>query len=220
MANSTQSLLEPLKTEFNIQAEETDMPFISAPDIPPQQAPLITVASAAQSSIKELYGTIGECTVVEKLNDSGYRKLYVRDVAWNIFSHKNPSLIGGMPETKVHPEKFTGDDKYFGAGDIDRATVQVLLPPKHGVLTKEFSPFQEIFYHPNAGYVGKDTAVFLVNMGGYNIKVDYYIEVVDVKKYGNPKVDGIHYKHCPVDEWVISNSGDTTYITATSTDSE
>lgn len=158
------------------------MLIMDMPNFPPQQEPLIILAKATQPSTKELYGTVGECVVVDNTNEASLdkaenskRDLVVRDTAWNIFHMKDSNYSS------------PGYDSGFRVGNInysdintDNALVTILQQPKHGALSKDLS--QDIFYYPDAGYSGKDKAVFLVNMEGYNIKVVYYFNVVDFNK--------------------------------------
>jgi len=70
--------------------------------------------------------------------------------------------------------------------DFDNAKITVLQPPSHGVLVGEGDLTN---YHPHAHYDGKDSAIFFVEVGGYKIKVVYYIYVGGV---GNNEME-----YCP-----------------------
>lgn len=176
------------------------MLIMDMPDIPPQQAPIIMLAQAAQPSTKELYGTVGVCSVspkaeqmdAEKIKE-GYYSLSTRAYADNIFSIKPLD---------------------HGIVDYENAEVTVLQQPKYGTLSKDLSPGKDISYYPDPGYIGNDKVIFLVNIEGYKIKVVYLIKVVDIKDFNaNPS----HRGECPkfTNWWVISSSkGDTNSLTS------
>lgn len=193
------------------------MLIMDMPNFSPQQEPLIILAKVTLPSIKELYGTIGACFVTEKSNEtnqknnnvSGYG-IGVRDIAWKVFTLKDPEYVdygGRTLSDLVHKNSIEkGTPDYF-AINADSATVKVLESPKHGALSKDLT--KEISYYPNLGYVGTDKVMFLVDMVGYNIKVVYYFNVADVN-LEKGDIQKIWYKYCPKDNWLISNSGNLT----------
>lgn len=181
------------------------------PNIPPQQTSVVLRAKAAQPSSTELYGTVGVCNLSPKVDETNLAErsmdesiispLSPEQMAWNIFPLKYPEYSRGDISTLELLRSEKGPD--FQTIDTTKATFKILQQPKHGTLTED-QP-KEIFYHPNAGYVGEDKAVFLVNMQGYNIKVIYYFKVADVDlEKGN--IQNIWNKYCPKDNWLISNS--------------
>ena len=127
-----------------------------------------------------LYGSLGVCAAIKgtksMASNKGKSNLLVRDYAYSIFRMKNPSLFAGMPEFKYGVSDPKNDNEYFDSDDIHNAEIEVLESPKHGKISTSESGFQEISYLPNSGYVGADRAVFLVKMGGYQIKVVLLLE--------------------------------------------
>jgi hypothetical protein len=64
------------------------------------------------------------------------------------------------------------------------ATFTILQQPKYGKLSTTTSLFPEpekdlLFYVPQAGYMGKDQIVFLVEMGDYTIKLFKNLYMID-----------------------------------------
>lgn len=182
------------------------MLIMDMPDIPPQQVPIIMLAQAAQPNIKELYGTVGVCSVSPKVEQmdaekikEGYFSLSTRVYASNLFAIK-----------PLDPEL----DPRMVAMDYENADVTVLLQPKHGTLSKDLSPGKDISYYPDSGYIGNDKVIFLVDIEGYKIQVVHLIKVVDIKGSNtNPS----HRRECPksTNWWVISSSkGDTGSLTS------
>ena len=210
-SQNTESLLTQLQTAFDIQEGEVDMLIMNMPNMPPQQAPVIMMVKATQPSTKELYGTVGDCVVVDNTKrasidkaENSNRYLAVRGTAWNIFHMKDPNYSS------------PGYDSGFRVGNInysdintDNALVTILQQPKHGTLSKDLS--RDISYYPDAGYSGKDKAIFLVNMEGYNIKVVYYFDVVDFNKaQGTIK---LWEMDCPgASPWMITSTANLTDV--------
>lgn len=75
--------------------------------------------------------------------------------------------------------------------------------PKHGRLE-----LGEIggAYLPNSGYIGRDSATFLVEIGGYRVKVVYALNVLNHPVGGTEGYDPYEdEKNCPKGEhWKIS----------------
>lgn len=149
------------------------MLIVNMLDMPPQQAQVIMLAKAALPSTKELYGTIGACFVMEKSKETNLEKnnasgygIGVRDIAWKVFTLKDPEYVdygGRTLSDLVHKNSIDkGTPDYF-AIDAGSATVKVLQSPIHGSLSKDLT--KDISYYPNADYVGTDKAIFLVDMG-------------------------------------------------------
>ena len=179
------------------------MLVMDAPQGAPSQPSAAMSAMVQSPTPRELYGVLGVCVIIENPGrlvegqpDAEPARLDVRDSAAVIFSYKDKSLQGGMPEKKAHPERFLGDDQYFGSDEIHHAEIKLVKGPKHGSLRFKVSAFQEVYFSPDPGYVGSDKAVFVVAMGGYNIKMNYHLKII---KPGS----GQGKNYCPVTEWLV-----------------
>lgn len=167
------------------------------PNVPLQQAPVIVLAQAAQPSTKELYGTVGVCylsPIAEQINpkrdQEGYYDVNPRAYANNIFSFKP-----------------LADSQFLG---YETAEVNALQSPQHGALSNDLSPSKgNTSYYPKSGYEGKDKVVFLVNIGGYKVKVVYFIKVNALyDRDSHPHVK-MYDKYCPhTNPWKISSTLD------------
>jgi hypothetical protein len=88
--------------------------------------------------------------------------------------------------------------QYLG---YETADVSVLQPPLHGTLSNDLSPRSAVPYYPDPGYVGNDKVIFLVNIGGYKVKVVFFIKVLG----GNTDPSLLYNKYCPnINPWKIS----------------
>jgi hypothetical protein len=138
--------LEQLQTEFDIQPGETDMLIADMPNIPPQHVPIVIVANATQSSTEELYGSVGVCTVADKISPAEREKqLGVRLYASNIFDYKNPHYSAYYQSIYAHAENKSLLEEAVRNKEIDyrfirdkNATVTVLEQPEHGKLSQDF----------------------------------------------------------------------------------
>jgi hypothetical protein len=182
------ALLEHLQFQFDIGTDDIDMLIMPMPELPPQQAPVVILSATAERN-DGLYGTVGVCTVspkteqmdAEKERDGNYF-LSPRVYASNIFALRPP--VSGEP-------------------NYEQAEVTVLRPPMHGTLSGDFSPEKHISYYPTSGYVGNDKVVFLVNIDGYKVKVEYLIKIRDQKDLAARPAAGGGY--CPDPNWWISS---------------
>ncbi|MGP1665088.1 MAG: Ig-like domain-containing protein, partial [Rhodanobacter sp.] len=78
------------------------------------------------------------------------------------------------------------------------AKVTLLQPPKHGQLISGDT------YRPDVGYHGKDKVVALVEIGGYRVKVAYFIQVFMDKNVGDNEETIRKYCGPKGDMWKIS----------------
>ncbi|NMQ28391.1 hypothetical protein E4Q23_11880 [Candidatus Accumulibacter phosphatis] len=133
-----------------------------------------------------LHGTIGVCLVsptLERMQPEGDspfsngRDIYPKDSGGQIF-----------PEAR-----FDGNLQ----ADIEAAKVQILKQPQHGeILIRDGFRFQ---YLPQAGYTGNDEATVLVNIGGKNVKVVYFIKVLDISTQTHNDYENykrVYMQHC------------------------
>ena len=211
---SDQLALNQLQTEFNVQLGEVDMLILDAPYISAQEAPVvIQVASAigqenAKSRATQLFGVVGVCTPsptfarLEHGTDSPFSdglSLYPEGGAVTMF-----------PEARFDVDLQAA---------IEAAKVEVVQQPKHGVVVfKDGTGFK---YVPNPDYVGNDKIEFLVNIDGKNIKLIYFIKVVDdAKLLDTHHLSERYRKYCPKDQWRISSSlGDSSALASMLTQS-
>ncbi|EXI82125.1 MAG: hypothetical protein AW10_00811 [Candidatus Accumulibacter appositus] len=158
--------------------------------------------SNAATSPELLYGTIGVCVLSPTLGRmqhggnspfSNGRDIYPKDSAGQIF-----------PDAR-----FDGNLQ----ADIEAARVQILKQPKHGqILIRDGFRFQ---YLPQDGYTGNDEATLLVNIGGKNVRVVYFITVLDISTATRDDDQNYNYreaytKHCEKSEWRIFYNPPTT----------
>lgn len=138
---------------------------------------MISVAKTSDSNIYhanngDIDGTIGVCMNV-------YRgKIY--DPKSAVYDLNPASYASFLSEKK----DFGMDLMSF----IDSAKTSILKNPDHGKL---IGTGNEINYYPFEDYVGKDSVEFLVEIGGFRIKVIYSIRV--------------GMTECPKSYWQISN---------------
>jgi hypothetical protein len=198
-----------LQTEFNFQLGEVNMLILDAPYISTQEASVfIQVASArrqysAKSNATQLFGVVGVCTpspTFEQLKHST-----------NSHFSDGLSLYPDGGAVTMFPEARFDIDLQAA---IEAAKAEVVQQPKHGNV--EFKDGIGFKYVPNPGYVGSDKIEFLVNVDGKNIKVQYFVKVVDDAKL----LDTLNQrersrKYCPKDQWRISSSvGESSALTS------
>jgi hypothetical protein len=78
--------------------------------------------------------------------------------------------------------------------------IRVLQSPRHGTL--EGDEHGNYLYLPAPGYLGKDRATLLAEMGGVKIKMVYFFQVLD------GVADSDYPERCPKEEWRISHAND------------
>lgn len=158
------------------------MLIMDMPDIPPQQASVIIEAKASQTNKDGYYGTVGVC--------------FARPTKEEMSSEKDPN-----GEYDIAPRVYANNIFYRGSGfpqshdlDYETSKISVLEAPKHGALSSDLSPGKIISYYPDAGYVGKDKVVLLVDIEGYKVKVVYFFKVVSNYEAGHK---GLFKNICP-----------------------
>lgn len=136
--------------------------ILDMPPVPPQSAPLmIAQASQAQQSAAAAGRTVGVCHIVG--NATG-------------------SL---SPENLLEPalSAMTYFRLYEHRTEPQHAKVTVLQDPKHGLLKDEGNGIYS--YLPSPGYLGKDKATVLVEIGGYKVKMVYFFQSITGSGSGN-----------------------------------
>ena len=197
---SGQLVLEKLQTEFNVQLGEVNMLILDAPYISTQEAPaIIQIASAkiqenAKANTTQLFGVVGVCTPSPTFVQlkQGTNAHFTDGISL----YPDGGAITMFPEARFDTDLQAA---------IEAAKAEVVEQPKHGVVVfKDGIGFK---YVPNPGYVGNDKIDFLVNIDGKNIKVQYFIKVVDDAKLLDTLNQRERFgKYCPKDQWRISSS--------------
>lgn len=172
----------------------SDMPSMVGDGIDMAPQSVIEIAdNTATGRPRLLYGTMGVCVVSPTLE-------------WMAKGSESP-FSDGMD---IHPGDSAGqifpDARFDGnlQADIEAAEVIIIQQPRHGTIVRR--DVSQIKYAPEDGFIGDDQVVFLVNIGGKNIKVIYFIEVVDISTKPGADYDKyqtIYRKHCGKGEWRI-----------------
>ena len=128
--------------------------MVDMPNLQPQYAQVMIVQAAKQGAAKA-DRTLGVCQVIE-----------------------NPPVVPGSAVNSIDPIGwvkiyFSADEKRNIEGP---GRVSVLRNPTHGTLTADDQG--NYLYLPVSGYLGKDSATLLVEMGGLKIRVVYSFHVV------------------------------------------
>ncbi|MES2770770.1 MAG: hypothetical protein V4623_02150 [Pseudomonadota bacterium] len=172
---SAQAWLEQVKTdiELNLSSGEVTMFAMDMPNVPPQNQPLmIAQANQAQSASTKMR-TFGICFPAPN----------------ELFSLEN------VTDPKVASIEYLWRYEHRRIIKTEPATVSILQEPKHGVLrlmteadrgtlfsdtAGPIDPSDPAYvYLPNPGYLGKDKAIFLVEIGGVKVKVIYFLQAID-----------------------------------------
>ena len=171
------------------------MLVMEMPNLPPQNAPvMIAQANQAKPGDVKTTRTLGVCSPVPNRDFSlenvisplGVAGFYLRD-----YEHRQVQNIG---------------------------TITVLQQPKHGILRLvteadgdhfgegRFDPdARDYVYLPEKGYLGKDQAIFLVEIGGVTVKVVHFLQAIDGPLGNTGKEDSCSKTG---DMWKISSTVD------------
>jgi hypothetical protein len=166
---SGQSLLDQVKTDLNLTQGEVTMFIPDMPNVPPQDVPIIIAqANQAQQGVAVTERKIGLCAPIANIS--------------GVAPH-----LGNVLDLKVLAQIYFDS---FEPQNVDgSATVTVLQNPKHGVLrlvteadhlgVGVFDPADPGYvYLPEQGYLGNDSAIILVDIGGKTVKEVIYFKVV------------------------------------------
>ena len=176
-----------------------------AVDSLPNQSPPVLIAAATtkntSASSRGVFGTTGVCMPAPSLEGYSSPIAPAYD-AFLVLEKKDPA----------YPENNSDAVNEYA----EKATVEVLQPPMHGVLkianieSLSYIGPHSYQYTPTDGYKGNDKAVFLVNIADKKVEVIYFFKVVNIKGDG-ANIDEIYYKYCPNPyppyQWVISLNG-------------
>ena len=180
---AAQALLEEVQPEFEFEKGEIIMFAIDMPDVPPQYWPVVVVqASQVPDGDAKTARTIGVCHLIDSSPDAVTSAVNVFDPLGSVeyylkqVEHRNVGIEG---------------------------KVTLLQGPKHGTLDMGATSGG---YVPNPGYLGRDSASFLVEIGGYKVKVVYSFKILDYVPQGSEGYDPYEdKKYCPKGEhWKIS----------------
>lgn len=158
-----------LDPDLDLQLGEVTMFIPDMPNVPPQDLPVI-IAQANQAADGGRLRTAGVCEPVPSRPEN-----YSLE---NVF------------EPKGIAARYLRDFEHKWVANADPGTITLLQAPKHGVLhllteadgdkfgEGKLDPASPLYaYLPN-GYLGKDKAVFLVEMAGVKVKVVYFLQAV------------------------------------------
>lgn len=130
--------------------------FVDLPPDSPTQAPIVVVADARQiqkptSAIR----TVGVCEPMANLPDDPY------------FGRAPLDFVAVAVNYLFDYEKLNFSNR--------EAKVAILQSPTHGELTALVKG--SAAYKPNLNFYGQDKIVALVELGGYQVKVVYFIKI-------------------------------------------
>jgi hypothetical protein len=189
---SAQALFADVQPYLNLEAGDVAMFVMDMPDVPPQYAPVV-IAQAPQAHPQAQPGsvkfnrTIGVCQLVSSSPD------------WQM------TAVNGMSPLLAVSAYFENlEQKQVGL----EGKVTLLQGPEHGELEDEGGLYYS--YHSKADYEGPDRATFLVEIGGYKVKAEYYFKVAPKGVGGTEGYDPYEdRKNCPKGElWKISLNPD------------
>jgi hypothetical protein len=170
------------------------------PNVPPQDVPvMIAQANQAQSSTALTVRTVGIC--------------------FGIFNGVGTSPSGAnVVDPKVAAQSYLLNYEKNNVANTVQATVTILQQPAHGILRLitqadigtilpdsggTVDPANPGYiYLPEKGYIGKDKAIILVEIGGVQVKVIYYFHDINEQTSPCGGSDGIY------STWKISSTLD------------
>ena len=177
---AAQNLLDDVKMDLELNEGEVAMFVLDMPDVPPQFSQvMIAQTNQAQAGAAKPERALGVCHPVA--NASGATRTLENVV--------DPVLTAKAYFRLYEKQKIEGLGK-----------VTILQGPKHGVLrlvteadrgqlfSSSSGPVTDetklYVYLPEPGYIGKDSATVLVEVGGFKVKVIYALQAVDAMHIG------------------------------------
>jgi hypothetical protein len=161
----TQGLIDDAKTALNLTEGHYAMFPVDVPNDTHHSVIVANVeqtsSSSASSSLKASERAIGVCSAVP--NGNGH----------DPYGSTSPWIYARIYLKQYENTKVAEDTPH---------KITVLENPTHGVLDEDNGDFQ---YQPKATYFGKDRVTFLVEMDGKQIKVVYFIHVLQTSLLGN-----------------------------------
>jgi hypothetical protein len=162
------------------------------PNVPPQEVPvMIAQANQAQPSDVKTTRTIGVCSLIPNaantnVTSSSEHALSPVDVAQGYFY---------FYENQIYEQQKTVIR--------DSVIITIKQNPKHGTLANDGNGGYA--YLPEKGYLGKDSATLLVDIGGTKVKVVYFFQTIDSASVG----EGLDEALCKKgNHWKISSTLD------------
>jgi Bacterial Ig domain len=150
---------EEAKKQLNLsEGDYTMFPL----DLPPQAPQSFVIAAIEQAKqAQENERVIGYCHPVPNMTG-------------------NHDAFDSFPPTAMAMSYFKRYEQKTVNG---QATITVLEQPKHGSLSSNSNDY--FLYAPAEGYFGKDQVTYLVEIGGYKVKVIQFIKVINKFTLGN-----------------------------------
>jgi hypothetical protein len=185
LQNIAQELLDQTLMEMNLNEGDVSMFTMDMPNVPPQYAPVM-LAQASQVETNS-NRTLGFCQLIENPE------------------HPDGSAVNGISPVVAARIYF---NEYEHKRIEGASLVTVLKNPVHGTLIDEGTlvragvngPLKEsgerhYSYLPNPGYLGKDSATLLVQIGGYKVKIVLSLHVLAGPLVGDTNI--LYKKLCP-----------------------
>lgn len=136
--------------------------IMDMPPLPVDNAPLVLAQVAVKSSSSQAPKAIGICQIIE--NTPG----------WPAGELRVPNMIDPIASVDIYFYKRAHINLNRAEG-----SVTILKPPKFGMLKPVDGGGEGYEYLPSSPtFAGKDSASFLVEIGGYKVKVMYEFHVL------------------------------------------
>jgi hypothetical protein len=182
-----------MQSEQNLEQGEFEMFTLDVPNLPQQYAPVM-VAQTHQVKNKAVapMRTMGICQPV-----SNYPGAEI----------SGSNVLDSVAAAVNYFWRFEKRNMKEGEADAKVTFVQL---PKHGKLVDEGNGAYT--YRPESGYFGKDSATSVVEIGGYRVKLVYFLQAVNSVASGNRAEE----LFCGAKgyQWKISTNPDTPLDTA------
>ena len=170
---NAQTWLAQVKADLNLTQGEVTMWIPDMPNVPPQAAPvMIAQANQAQASDVKTMRTIGVCHPAPNNNYSGSNGVDPKGMA----------------------AQYLRNYEHRKIANSEPGTITILQQPAHGILrlvteadrgtlfgstASPLKPDAGLYaYLPEEGYLGKDKAIAIVEIGGVKVKVVFYFQAI------------------------------------------
>lgn len=154
-------------------------------DIPPQYLPvMVAQATQAQAGRAKSERVMGVCKAVPNGSHSEPSLMNVANpvlIAKQYFYLYEQRTIEG-PGKVTHMQR----PKHGAFRLVTEADRGQLFSSSSGPVTEESKLYA---YLPEPGYIGKDSATILVEVGGHRVKVIYFFQAVNVNDFGLDSVE-------------------------------
>ena len=184
---AAQALLAEVQPHLNFEQGDVTMFVMDVPpDVPPEYAPVVIAqASQAQKNNVKTDRTIGVCHLIESQMASRLSAV---------------NAISPLRAANGYFSQF--EQREVGL----EGKVTVLQGPEHGELRLYESTQSGRYFPADTNYVGLDRATFLVEIGGFKVKVMYFFNVKPGFPGGTEGYDPYEdKKYCPKGPaWKIS----------------